>query len=93
MKLDSFLNKKVLCRCYGAGVHFGTMVEKDGKEVRLVNAKRLWSWGDDALSLSEISGRSVKIDKCKISTEVKEIILLDVIEIHVITSNLANELK
>lgn len=87
MNLDKFLNKKVLVRCYGAGIHFGTLLEKEGKELRLGNARRLWSWVG-ALSISEVATKGVDISKSKISEPVEEIILPEHIELLPLTSNL-----
>lgn len=44
--------KQVLVRTYSAGVHFGVLVKREGQEVHLKNARRLWSWSG-AFSLSE----------------------------------------
>jgi hypothetical protein len=38
------MNNYVLIRTYSAGVHVGEMVSRDGKEVVLKNARRIWSW-------------------------------------------------
>ena len=70
----------VLVRAGGAGVHFGTLEEKNGQEVTLSNAKRLWSW-QGALSLSEIASKGINISGSKISVSVEEIILPTVLEI------------
>ena len=78
--IKSFIGKKVLIRTINAGVHYGTLVEKDGKEVLLSNAKRIWSWSG-ALSLSEIAMKGLDIDKSKISVPVDNIILTEAIEI------------
>ena len=76
----------VLIRTYSAGVHFGTLVSKEGKEVTLKNARRLWSW-QGALSLSEVAMKGVTLKDSKISTPVDEIILLESIEIILISKN------
>ena len=88
MNLEKFMNKKVLIRTYSAGVHFGTLLEIDGIELRLGNARRLWSW-EGALSLSEVASTGVNIDKSKISVPVEEIILPSYIEMLPLTSNLS----
>jgi len=44
MIASNFINKKVLVRAGSAGVHYGTLLERDGQEVRLQNAKRIWKW-------------------------------------------------
>lgn len=70
----------VLIRTYTAGVHFGTLEERDGKEVCLSNARRLWSWSG-ALSLSEVAMKGITISSSKISIPVDKIILTEAIEI------------
>lgn len=79
---------KVLVRTHSAGVHFGTLEERNGQEVRLSKARRLWSW-QGALSLSEVSTKGVDLKNSKISEEVEEIILPQAIEIMPLKSNLA----
>ncbi|HAA04769.1 MAG TPA: hypothetical protein DCE18_15585, partial [Syntrophobacteraceae bacterium] len=44
---------EVLVRTYCAGVHIGTLKSRDGKEVVLTNARRLWSWAG-AFTLSAV---------------------------------------
>lgn len=70
----------VLIRTYSAGVHFGTLEEIDGQNVRLSNARRLWSW-NGALSLSEVAMTGVDIKNSKISVPVDEIILTQAVEV------------
>lgn len=70
----------VLIRTQSAGVHFGTLLERQGQEVVLFNARRLWSWSG-ALSLSEIAMKGITISSSKISVPVDEIILTQAIEI------------
>ncbi len=83
------LNKFVLVRTYSAGVHFGTLVDRDKTEVLLENAKRIWSW-EGAFSLSEIAKTGLNLEKSKISVSVEKIILTEATEVIVIsdTSNL-----
>lgn len=71
---------KVLIRTYSAGVHFGTLVSRKGKEAHLKDARRLWRW-EGALSLSEVAMKGVKVNDSKISVPVDEIILTEAIEI------------
>lgn len=73
----------VLIRTYSAGVHFGTLVERNGQEVHLKEARRLWSW-NGALSLSEIALTGINIKESKISVPVDEIILTQAIEIIIV---------
>ena len=38
------IGKYVIVRTYSAGVFAGTLKIKDGKEVELIDARRLWLW-------------------------------------------------
>lgn len=80
---------QVLVRTQSAGVHFGQLITRNGQEVHLKNARRLWSW-TGALSLSEVSTGGVDIKNSKISVPVEEIILPQMIEIMPLKSNLAS---
>ena len=71
----------VIVRTYSAGVFAGYLKSRDGKEVELVNARRLWYW-DGAASLSQLSIDGVsKPQNCKFPQEVSEITLTEAIEI------------
>ena len=71
----------VIVRTYSAGVHAGELVSRNGKEVELKNARRLWYW-DGAASLSQLAMEGVsKPQNCKFPCEVPEIILTEAIEI------------
>lgn len=80
MIADSMIGKFVLVRAGSAGVHFGTLEEKDGPEVRLSNARRLWSW-NGALSLSEVAQVGIDLKNSKLSVPVEQIILPTCVEI------------
>lgn len=70
-----------IIRTYSAGIHAGYLKERNGKEVTLINARRLWKWAG-AFTLSEIAVNGVtKPDECKFSTAVPKIILTEAIEI------------
>ena len=70
-----------MVRSYSAGVFAGYVEKRDGKEVTLRNARRIWSW-DGAASLSQLAtdGTS-KPENCKFPCEVNKVILTEVIEI------------
>ena len=72
----------VIVRTYSAGVFAGYLESYGkGKEVNLVNARRLWYW-DGAASLSQLAMEGVsKPENCKFPCEVNAIKLLDAIEI------------
>ena len=38
------IGKKVIVRCREAGVHFGTLISYEGREVVLEDSRRMWHW-------------------------------------------------
>ena len=71
----------VIVRTYSAGVFFGTLVSRDGKEVVLANARRLWSWtGAASLSQLAVDGTSSP-QTCKFPVAVPRVELTEAIEI------------
>ena len=71
----------VCIRTYSAGVHCGYLKERNGKEVQLVSARRIWKWSG-AFTLSELAVNGVENpDECKISCTVPIIYLTEAIEI------------
>ncbi|MGD2065773.1 MAG: hypothetical protein PVI43_01210 [Candidatus Bathyarchaeota archaeon] len=75
----------VMCRTFSAGVFAGYLERREGKEVVLKKARRIWRWAG-AASLSQLaqSGTS-KPEDCKFPEEVDEVLLTEVIEIIPIT--------
>ena len=70
-----------IVRTYSAGVFAGEIVSREGKEVVMKNARRLWYW-DGAASLSQLAMSGVsKPENCKFPEEVVRIILTEAIEI------------
>lgn len=55
--LNTMVGQKVIVRTYASGVHYGELIEKEGKEVILKNARRLWYWKttNKGISLSEVA--------------------------------------
>jgi hypothetical protein len=57
------------------------VISRQGREVVMTNARRLWYW-DGAASLSQLAMEGVsKPENCKFPIPVSKIILLEVIEI------------
>ena len=69
----------VVVRTYSAGVHVGELKSRKGKEVVLVNTRRLWKWCG-AFTLSEVAVEGIK-DGSKPSIAIPQIILTEAIEI------------
>jgi hypothetical protein len=71
----------VIVRTYSAGVFAGYLESKDGKEVVMRDARRLWYW-DGAASLSQLAMEGTKKpNNCKFPCEVDKVILTEAIEI------------
>ena len=71
----------VIVRTYSAGVFAGELESREGKEVVLRNARRIWYWAG-AASLSELATRGTsKPGDCKFPAEVDKVILTEAIEI------------
>ena len=73
--------KYVIVRTYSAGVFAGYLESRNGQEVELTNARRIWYW-DGAASLSQLAMEGTsKPENCKFPCPVGNILLLQAIEI------------
>lgn len=73
--------KKVIVRGDRSGVFFGTLSERNGREVKLTNCRRLWYWAG-AASISQLAAEGTMCpNQCKFTMYVDEIEILDAIEI------------
>lgn len=73
--------KYVIVRTYSAGVFAGYLKSRQGCEVVLLNARRIWYW-DGAASLSQLAMEGTsKPESCKFPCEVSRVELLEVVEI------------
>lgn len=77
----SLVSKKCIIRTYSAGVHYGELIEKEGKEVILKNSRRLWYWKttNKGISLSEVANAGLAKDS-KVCAPV-DLIWLEAVEI------------
>jgi hypothetical protein len=75
------IGKVCMVRTYSAGVFLGEVASRDGKEVHLKNARRMWYW-EGAASLSQLAtdGTS-EPKKCKFPAPVPDVLLTEAIEI------------
>ena len=70
-----------IVRTYSAGVFAGEIISRNGREVILHNARRLWKWSG-AASLSQLAMEGVKDpENCLFPCEVNRVELLECIEI------------
>ena len=85
--------KYVIVRTYSAGVFAGTLVSRDGKEVQLADARRLWYWaGAASLSQLAVDGTS-KPTECKFPIAVPSVTLTEAIEILDVTPKAETSIK
>lgn len=75
---ELFIGRRVIVRTYSAGVHFGTLEKRQGKEVLLSNSRRLWEW-TGAFTLSAVA--QTGITGGRIAMVVPEIVLTEAIEV------------
>ena len=81
-----------IVRTYSAGVFAGYVKSRNGQEVVLLNARRLWYWSG-AASLSQLAVDGVSNPKdCKFPCVVDKIELLQVIEILSCTEKAKNSI-
>lgn len=79
--MESNIGKKVIIRGSRSGVEFGKLVAKNGSEVTLENARRIWYWSG-AASLSQLAkDGTANPNDCKFTVIVDSITILDAIEI------------
>lgn len=75
------IGKFCVVRTYSAGVHVGVVSNINGREVLLVNARRVWRWRG-ARTLSELANHGVsKTEHTRISEPVASNLLTEAIEI------------
>jgi hypothetical protein len=85
--------KYFIVRSYDAGVFAGTIKKRDGKEVLMTDARRLWYW-DGAASLSQLAMEGTKAaDTCKFPCPVDEVLVLNVCEILTCTKKAETSIK
>ena len=86
-------NKYVIVRTVSAGVFAGELEKREGREVTLKNARRLWYW-DGAASLSQLAMEGVsKPENCKFPCEVDNVLLFETIEILDVTDKARESIK
>jgi hypothetical protein len=85
--------KYVICRTYSAGVFAGYLESRNGQEVVMRNARRIWYW-DGAASLSQLAMEgSSKPQSCKFPAPVDRVELLQAIEILDVTEKAKKQLE
>ncbi len=85
--------KYCIVRTYSAGVFAGYVESRNGQEVVIKKARRLWYW-DGAASLSQLAVDGTnKPENCKFPCEVEKIEVLQAIEIIECTEKAKNSIS
>ena len=92
--LDKFASgQEVIIRTYSAGVWFGRLKEKSGKEVILTEARRMWRWwAKESISLSGVALHGIKQEKSRIAGAVDSV-WLQAIEIIPVSGTAAESIR
>ena len=92
--LDGFaIGQEVIIRTYSAGVWFGRLKEKSGKEVILTEARRMWRWwAKESISLSGVALHGINQEKSRIPGAV-ESVWLEAIEIIPVSGKPAESIR
>lgn len=80
---SALIGKFVIIRTYSAGVHAGTLIARNGKEVLLNDAYRIWSWTQPETNTGSLNAVAVygPGSGSKIGNKVPNIELTEAIEI------------
>ena len=71
---------KVIIRADRSGVFFGELASRNGREVELKDARRIWCWYG-ATTLSQLANSGLNQKKSRVCEPVKSILILDAIEV------------
>lgn len=71
---------KVIIRADRSGVFFGELSSRNGREVELKDARRIWNWYG-ATTLSQLANSGLDQKKSRVCEPVKSILILDAIEV------------
>lgn len=85
--MKNLIGQKVIVRADRAGVFYGTLKEKEGSEVTLTNARKLYYWSG-ASAVEQLALEGVKNPKaCQFTVVNSEITVLGVIQINECTES------
>lgn len=86
-------NEKVIVRCDRSGVFYGEIESRNGSEAKIINCRCIWSWkGANSLMELALNGTK-KPEDCRFTVYLKEITVLDVIQILPCTKKAINSIE
>lgn len=75
------MNKKYLFRCDRSGVFYGELVERNGQECKIKNARKIFYW-TGAACLEQLSAEGTnRPNDCKFTMTIDEIEVFDLIQL------------
>lgn len=87
------IGKHVIVRTTNAGVFAGTLAARDGQEVTLKDARKLWYWSGASETLQLSVEGAKDPEGCKFTMSVDEIVLTEAIEIIPTTATAEKNIK
>lgn len=91
--MKNLIGKKVIVRSDRAGVFFGTLSAKEGNEVQLTNARKLFYWSG-AAAIEQLALDGVNNPKsCQFTVVNSEITIMGVIQINPCTEKAITNLE
>ena len=79
--MTNYVRKKVLVRGVESGVYFGTLEERNGREVKMKDVRNLWRWSGANTLLDLAENGTKRPCDCRFSNKVDSIILTDICEL------------
>ena len=76
----TLVGRHCVVRTYSAGVHIGEVLAKDGTNVLLKDARRLWKW-NGAFTLSEVAQSGISKAGSRLAVAVPLIELTEAVEL------------
>lgn len=73
--------QKYIVRCDRAGVFYGEIEERNGREIKMRNVRCIWYWDGAATLLQLAAEGTTEPENCKFTMTVDSLVVLDAIEI------------
>ena len=73
--------QKFIVRCDRAGVVYGEIEERNGREIKMRNVRCIWYWDGAATLLQLAAEGTTKPKECKFTMTIDSLEVLDAIEI------------
>ena len=73
--------QKYIVRCDRAGVFYGEIEERNGREIKMRNVRCIWYWDGAATLLQLAAEGTTNPNNCKFTMTIDSLVVLDAIEI------------